>query len=77
MIGIDLGTTYSCVGIANEDKLQMVNLDGKRTIPSVVAFEHNAASLCGVAAKDMLESEPTNVIYDIKRMIGRRFCIYY
>ncbi|MCO7190526.1 molecular chaperone DnaK [Pseudoalteromonas sp. XMcav2-N] len=74
IIGIDLGTTNSCVAVLDGDKTRVIeNAEGDRTTPSVIAFTEEGETLVGQPAKRQAVTNPQNTLYAIKRLIGRRF----
>lgn len=74
IIGIDLGTTNSCVAIMEGDKVRVIeNSEGDRTTPSIVAFTNDDEVLVGQSAKRQAVTNPRNTLFAIKRLIGRRY----
>ncbi|MPV85876.1 molecular chaperone DnaK [Ostreibacterium oceani] len=74
IIGIDLGTTNSCVAVMEGDKARVIeNAEGDRTTPSVIAFTEDDEILVGQSAKRQAVTNPHNTVFAIKRLIGRRF----
>src|SRR3984893_5221136 len=74
VIGIDLGTTNSCVAIMEGKDVRVIeNAEGARTTPSIVAFSDSGERLVGQSAKRQAVTNPTNTLYAVKRLIGRRY----
>ncbi|MFC3180521.1 molecular chaperone DnaK [Cypionkella sinensis] len=74
VIGIDLGTTNSCIAIMEGKEVRVIeNSEGARTTPSIVAFPENGERLVGQSAKRQSITNPANTVYAVKRLIGRRF----
>ncbi|MBW2940485.1 molecular chaperone DnaK [Zhongshania aquimaris] len=74
IIGIDLGTTNSCVAVMDGDKVKVIeNSEGTRTTPSIVAYTDDKEILVGQSAKRQAVTNPHNTLYAVKRLIGRRF----
>jgi len=74
IIGIDLGTTNSCIAIMEGGKPKVIeNSEGARTTPSIVAYAEDGEILCGASAKRQAVTNPKNTLYAVKRLIGRRF----
>ncbi|HBO15519.1 MAG TPA: molecular chaperone DnaK [Porticoccaceae bacterium] len=74
IIGIDLGTTNSCVAVLEGDKPKVIeNAEGARTTPSVVAYADDGEILVGQSAKRQAVTNPANTVYAVKRLVGRRF----
>lgn len=74
IIGIDLGTTNSCVAVLDGDKVRVLeNSEGRRTTPSIVAYAEDGEILVGEAAKRQAVTNPKNTLFAIKRLIGRRY----
>ena len=74
IIGIDLGTTNSCVSVLDGDKTRVIeNAEGDRTTPSIIAYAEDGEILVGQSAKRQAVTNPTNTLFAIKRLIGRRF----
>ena len=74
IIGIDLGTTNSCVAILEGDQVKVIeNSEGARTTPSIVAYQDDGEILVGASAKRQSVTNPRNTLYAVKRLIGRRF----
>ena len=74
IIGIDLGTTNSCVSVIEGGQSRVIeNLEGARTTPSIIAYQDDGETLVGAAAKRQAVTNPKNTLYAIKRLIGRRY----
>ena len=74
VIGIDLGTTNSCVAILDGDGVRVIeNAEGARTTPSIIAYTEESETLVGMPAKRQAVTNPTNTLFAIKRLIGRRY----
>ncbi len=74
IIGIDLGTTNSCVALMDGGKVKIIeNAEGTRTTPSIVAYMEDGEALVGAPAKRQAVTNPTNTLYAVKRLIGRKF----
>ena len=74
IIGIDLGTTNSCVAVLDGDKPRVIeNSDGDRTTPSVVGYTDDGEIIVGQSAKRQSVTNPKNTLYAVKRLIGRKF----
>lgn len=74
IIGIDLGTTNSCVAVLDGDTVKVIeNAEGNRTTPSIIAYTNDGETLVGMPAKRQAVSNPDNTLFAIKRLIGRRF----
>ena len=73
-IGIDLGTTNSCVSVMEGNKAKVIeNAEGARTTPSIVAYTDDGEVLCGASAKRQAVTNAKNTLFAVKRLIGRRF----
>src|SRR5574340_1372662 len=74
IIGIDLGTTNSCVAVMENGKPKVIeNSEGARTTPSIVAYTDESEILVGASAKRQAVTNPKNTLFAVKRLIGRRF----
>ncbi|WP_156502385.1 Hsp70 family protein, partial [Oleiphilus sp. HI0067] len=74
IIGIDLGTTNSCVSVLDGDQAKVIeNAEGDRTTPSIIAFADDNETLVGQPAKRQAVTNPANTLFAIKRLIGRTF----
>ncbi|HNV60968.1 MAG TPA: Hsp70 family protein, partial [Rhodoferax sp.] len=74
IIGIDLGTTNSCVAIMEGNTPKVIeNAEGARTTPSIIAYQEDGEVLVGASAKRQSVTNPKNTLYAVKRLIGRKF----
>merc|ERR1719247_3429724 len=74
VIGIDLGTTYSCVGVFKSGRVEIISNDqGNRITPSYVAWTDEGERLIGDAAKNQATINPEKTVFDVKRLIGRKY----
>ncbi|WP_295499999.1 Hsp70 family protein, partial [uncultured Ralstonia sp.] len=74
IIGIDLGTTNSCVSIMEGNTPKVIeNAEGARTTPSIIAYMEDGETLVGAPAKRQAVTNPRNTLYAVKRLIGRKF----
>ena len=74
IIGIDLGTTNSCVSVMDGDQVKVIeNAEGDRTTPSIVGYTEEGETLVGQSAKRQAVTNPENTLFAVKRLIGRRF----
>ena len=74
IIGIDLGTTNSCVAVMENGKPKVIeNAEGTRTTPSIIAYMEDGEVLVGAPAKRQAVTNPKNTLFAVKRLIGRRF----
>ena len=74
IIGIDLGTTNSCVSIMEGNTTKVIeNSEGARTTPSIIAYQEDGEVLVGASAKRQAVTNPRNTLYAVKRLIGRKF----
>ncbi|HJE70919.1 Hsp70 family protein, partial [Pseudomonas oryzihabitans] len=74
IIGIDLGTTNSCVAILENGNVKVLeNAEGTRTTPSIIAYTNDGETLVGQPAKRQAVTNPQNTLYAVKRLIGRRY----
>ena len=74
IIGIDLGTTNSCVSVMEGNTTKVIeNSEGARTTPSIIAYQEDGEVLVGASAKRQSVTNPRNTLYAVKRLIGRKF----